>query len=111
LKRRPVPKSELIRRTSTAARIQAMQKENPMPLAGTTGPDGQSCARCKYLSLMRMPPPNIETLTVCRWGPRHLTVIPAQGGMMNLTGYPNIPDPSVDWCWQFKEIESDRGDN
>lgn len=63
------------------------------------------CVNCKYLDVMQLPPPAIEKITVCRFGPRNLTVIPSQQGMMNLTGYPPIPDPEHDWCWQFKEME------
>lgn len=63
-----------------------------------------TCKVCKY-SIEEAPQGEIVKRRFCRWGPPHLTMLPAQGGSMMLVSAPPVHDEYE--CAQFKERTAD----
>lgn len=72
-----------------------------------TNPAHRACKNCHFAVTQQMPPPEIRSVTVCRWGPPHLTMAimkdaaTGQQGTMNLSGFPIVKDD--EWCHQFAQ--------
>jgi hypothetical protein len=65
-----------------------MNENQPMP--GHTG-IARNCSNCAFSIEVREPPPSIQKMRVCRWGPPQIVPRYVQGGMTL-----NVMHPPVD---------------